>query len=380
MGSPQDPVRSGLTAPGSMADGPVDPPTNAPASGARVRIADVARDAGVSTASVSLVLADRPGPSEATRARVLEVADRLGYRPDRAASALARRSSRLLGLMIDVANPFHADLVEAIHRHAEAAGWDVVLSTVTAHRDEARAISTLVDFRCESLLLLGSLAGRDRLLELAEGRRVVVIGRPLSPVGIDVVGADDELGARLVVDHLVATGHRDIAFVDGPRGAISTTRRRGYRAAMRAHRLGERIRVVAGGSTQADGAEAGRVLLSRSHDPEGGAATQGDPTRLDAVFAYNDRCAVGVVDAFARAGLRVPEDVAVAGYDDSMLARMQHLDLTSVSQEPDETARHAVDLAVAGPQTEPRDEGVGRQIVVTPRLVVRSSTRGARSD
>ena len=85
-------------------------------------------------------------------------------------------------------------------------------------------------------------------------------------------------------------------------------------------------------------------------------------------------------DWMRAAGLRVPEDVAVAGYDDSMLARMQHLDLTSVSQEPDETARHAVDLAVAGPQTEPRDEGVGRQIVVTPRLVVRSSTRGARSD
>lgn len=362
----------------------------------------------MSTASVSLVLAGRPGPSEATRARVLAVAERLGYRPDRAASALARRSSGLIGLMIDVHNPFHAELVEAVHQHAEAAGWDVVLSTVTAHRDEARAISTLVDFRCESLLLLGSLAGRDRLLELAEGRRVVVVGRPMTPVGFDVVRADDELGARLVVDHLVAMGHRDIAFVDGPPGAISTTRRRGYRAAMRAHGLGDRIRIAAGGTTEADGARAGRVLLggagpleSAGPDGAGGARAADDslrPSRLrpdalrpdalrpdplrpdssrpDAVFAYNDRCAVGVVDAFARAGLRVPRDVAVAGYDDSTLARMQHLDLTSVSQEPDETARHAVALAIASsaPAQRPGTVRDGREIVVTPRLVVRSST------
>lgn len=334
--------------------------TSPPAPGsARVRLADVAAAAGVSTASVSLVLSGRPGPSEATRARVVDAAARLGYRPDRAASALARRSSGLLGLLIDVRNPFHADLVEAVHVHAERAGRDVVLSTLTAHRDEARAVSTLVDFRCEALLLLGSLADADRLIDLAEGRPLVVVGRAMEPVGLDVVRADDHLGARLVVDHLVATGRRDIAFVDGPPGPISTIRRQGYRAGMREHGLGAHIRVVPGGSSEGDGLTAGARLL--------------EGARPEAVLAYNDRCAVGVVEAVARAGLAVPGDVAVAGYDDSSLARMRHLDLTSVSQEPDETARHAVELALAADPAADRD-GAGQEVVVTPRLVIRSST------
>src|SRR4051812_23966309 len=121
----------------------------------RPRLADVAARAGVSTASVSLVLRGEPGPSAGTRERVLEAAAELGYRADRAASLLARRRRYLLGVLLDVRNPFHAELVEELHAAADKAGYEVVLSTLTRDRDEDRAIETLLDFRCEALILLG---------------------------------------------------------------------------------------------------------------------------------------------------------------------------------------------------------------------------------
>ena len=127
-----------------------------PTRARRPRLEDVAAAVGVSTASVSLVLRGVPGPSAATRERVLEAAARLGYRPDRTASLLARRRSRLIGVLMDVRSPYQAELVEDLHEVADRLGYDVVLSTVTRGRHERRAVETLVDSRCEALVLIGS--------------------------------------------------------------------------------------------------------------------------------------------------------------------------------------------------------------------------------
>ncbi len=118
--------------------------------GRRPKLEDVAAEVGVSTASVSLVLRGAAGPSEDTRRRVLEAAARLGYRPDRAASLLARRRSGLLGVVFDVRSDHHGELVEDLQEAAEQHGYDIVLSTVTRTRDEQRATETLVDSRCEA--------------------------------------------------------------------------------------------------------------------------------------------------------------------------------------------------------------------------------------
>src|SRR3954447_23482339 len=121
----------------------------------RPRLEDVAARVGVSTASASLGLRGAPGPSAQTRERVLAAAAELGYRADRTASLLARRRRRLLGVLLDVRNPFHAELAEEVHVQADRSGYEVVLSTLTRDRDEARAVETLLDFRCEALILLG---------------------------------------------------------------------------------------------------------------------------------------------------------------------------------------------------------------------------------
>src|SRR2546425_9014678 len=124
-------------------------------AGRRPRLEDVADRAGLSTASVSLVLRNAPGPSAATRQRVLEAAAHLGYRPDRNASLLARRRRHLLGVMVDVRNSFHAELVQHLLRSAEAVNYDLVLSPLAPTHDEQKAVETLLDFRCEALILLG---------------------------------------------------------------------------------------------------------------------------------------------------------------------------------------------------------------------------------
>ena len=328
----------------------------------RPRLEDVAARVGVSTASVSLVLRGAPGPSAETRRRVLEAAAELGYRPDRAASLLARRRRHQLGVMMDVRNPFHAELVEAIHDEADRIGYEVVLSTLTRHRAEDRAVETLLDFRCEALLLIGPDAGDVALEKIAAQVPTVSIGRRVTGPGLDVVRSADDVGVGLALEHLIGHGHRRIAFVDGGRGAVASARRRGYRTAMQRAGLTEEIEIIGGDHTEEGGGRAGRLLAARADRPS-------------AVVASNDRCAVGLLDAFVRAGLDVPRAISIVGYDDSSLARLAHIDLTTVNQDAPEQARQAVQAAVSR-----LDEGrtERREVVLHPRLVVRGST-GAKS-
>ena len=139
----------------------------------------MAAQAGVSAGLVSLVLRNQPGPSAQTRARVLEAARQMGYRADRTASLLARRRSRHLGVLMDVRNTFHAEFVTDLDTAATRLGYDLLISTVTPARDERRAAETLLDFRCEALILLGPGQLAARLNSLGRDLPVVVIGRRL---------------------------------------------------------------------------------------------------------------------------------------------------------------------------------------------------------
>ncbi|MEW2399497.1 LacI family DNA-binding transcriptional regulator [Streptomyces sp. NPDC046862] len=327
----------------------------------RPRLEDVAARVGLSTASVSLVLRGVPGPSERTRQRVLKAAADLGYRPDRTASALASKRSRLLGVMIDVHSAFQAELVEHLHTAAEEVGYDLVLSTQTRTRDESTAVETLLAFRCEALILLGPVAPTSVLADLDRQAPVVSLGRRITGAGLDVVRSADDDGVGQIVDHLVGLGHRAIVYVDGGKGVIATDRRRGYRAAMRRHGLDGQIRILHGDLTEEAGDKVGRQLLD------------GDlPT---AVVTFNDRSAIGMLTALRGAGVEVPGDVSVVGYDDDTLSRLACFDLTTVSQEAEEQARQAV-LAVV----ERLDQGrtTPREIVLAPSLVVRGTTAPPR--
>ncbi len=323
----------------------------------RVTLADVARAAGVSTALVSIVMREVPGASPANRQRVLAVAAELGYRPDRQARLLRRNRSRLLGVAFDVEGVFHAELIDVIYRAADDAGYDVVLSAVTPSRDETRAVDTLLADRCEALLLLGSRLAAVELGRLRRQLPLVLVARRVRGGTIDSVHTAERTGMRLAVDHLVALGHRRIVHVDGGRAPGAADRRAGYRSAMRRCGLLDETRLVTGGPAEDDGAAAGRQLL---RDPL--------PT---AVLAFNDSCAVGLLDTVVRAGVAVPQQLSVVGYDNSRLAGSARVELTTVGQDVEQLGRLAVDRAIA--RLDPAFTAAA-DIEVAPSLVVRCTT------
>ncbi len=323
----------------------------------RPTLEDVAAAAGVSRALVSIIMRGAPGASAHTRERVLAVAAEIGYRPDSRARLLAQSRSRLIGVTLTVHHPFHADLVQAIYPAAEQAGYEVVLSALTQHRDEHRAVETLLDYRCEAIILLGPESRGSWLAALGDRLPVVSLGRAMRRSAVDVVRTADGDGVRQAVDHLVGLGHRRIAHLDGARGSGAAERRRAYRAAMRGHGLGAEIDVLPGGQSEEVGTAAGRHLLARGPLPT-------------AVVCYNDRTAVGLLESVHRAGVLVPEQLSVVGFDDSQLARLWSVSLTTVAQDATGLATLAVQRAVD------RINGThtGGETVLPPRLVVRAST------
>ncbi|WP_395310868.1 LacI family DNA-binding transcriptional regulator [Mycobacterium sp. AMU20-3851] len=326
----------------------------------RPTLADVAARAGVSRALVSIVMRGAPGASAQTRDRVHQVADELGYRPDPRARRLRQHRTRLIGVTFAVGQEFHADLVDGVYVAAERLGYDVVLSGVTPHRDEPRALRTLVDDRCEGLVLIGPQAPTRQLGELADRLPVVVLARRIR--GVDAVRSDDAAGAILGTEHLLALGHRRIAYLDGGRAPGAAERLRGYRRAAGVGGVVEEVRP--GGLTEREGAAAAARMLADGELPT-------------AVFAFNDRCALGVIDVLIRAGISVPQQVSVLGFDDSPLAGLAHVNLTTVRQDAmglsGAAVRRLVDrLDGVSEGADAADDAV--DVVCEPTLVVRGST------
>ena len=324
-------------------------------TGPRPTLADVAAQAGVSKSLVSLVMRNEPGASAETRRRVLDAAGELGYHPDSRARLLRSGRSRLLGVVFGIQHAFHADLVTALYTAARKTGYELALSAVTPDRDETEATAGLLQDRCEALILLGPQTPTASLARLATRLPVVVLARGVRGAAVDVVRTADADGLHQAVDHLVQLGHRSIAHIDGGHAPGAAQRRRGYRDAMCHHALDRHTRIIRGGLTEEDGAAAARALLA---DP---------PT---AVTVFNDRCATGVLDVLAHNGLKVPDDVSVVGYDDSRLARLAHVNLTTIAQDTATMTRLAVARAID------RVEGstITHRDVVPPHLVVRSTT------
>lgn len=327
----------------------------------RPTLEDVGARAGVSRALVSIVMRGAPGASAETRKRVLRVASEMGYRPDARARLLASRAAPAIGVVFSQHGLFHLELLDGLYTAAERAGADVILSAVTTNRDELRAVGTLLDFRCDAVIVLGP----EQSTPVLAGRLpVVVVGWQVDDPSVDVVRSSDDQGGSQAVDHLVNLGHRAIVHVDGGPGAVTEARRASYRTAMHRHGLGSDIRVIAGdGYSLEDGVSAAHRLQQR----------QGFPT---GIVAFNDDLAAGLLQTLRHRGVRVPEDVSIVGWNDSSLSRLPHLDLTTVKQDQHELARLAVARSVARVRGEPVTD---RDVVVPTQLVVRSSTGRVRA-
>ncbi|OZC41409.1 LacI family transcriptional regulator [Rhodococcus sp. RS1C4] len=327
------------------------------ANGKSATMQDIANRVGVSKALVSMIFRDVPGPSAETRARVLAVADELDYRPNRAAALMTLRRTHMLGVVANIRNAFHAEMVEHMVAAADSKGYEVVLGAVTPTHGESAVIETLLDFRCEAVVILGSESSAQSLRSWSTRVPLIVVGRRVS--GVAVVRATDRRGMSAVVDHLVSLGHSRIAHLSGGSNPIAVDRRDGYTRAMRRHGLAEFIEVFDGDFTEVSGTDAG--LAVRDHPG----------TRPTAIVAANDRSAVGLLDALQVAGIVVPEHISVTGYDNSTLAQLGHIALTTVSQEPADQADRAIELAV---DILDNDRTNLDPVVLVPRLIVRNTT------
>lgn len=319
----------------------------------RPTLMDVAEAAGVSRALVSIVMRDAPGASEATRRRVQEAAQVLGYRPDSRARLLRSSRTRLLGVSFSTLHPFHIEIVDAAYAAAQMRGYEIALSAVANGRPESRAVEALLDLGCEALILISPTLDAQELAGYAARIPVVSLLRNDAGETVDSVSSDDGAGIRIAVEHLTSLGHRRIAHVDGGEAVSAAQRRDAFRSEMLAQGLDPLN--IPGGPYEEAGMEAGKQLRDNM------------PT---AVIAFNDRCALGVMESFRAVGLRVPEDVSVLGYDDSQFARLSFVQLSSISQDAPLLAAAAVERAID------RLEGSGTpaHLVGTPHLVLRRTT------
>ncbi|MCB0911817.1 MAG: LacI family DNA-binding transcriptional regulator [Propionibacteriaceae bacterium] len=325
----------------------------------RPTIYDVAREAGVSKSLVSLVLNDSELVSEPKRAAVKAAIEKLGYRPSRAAANLAADRTYTVGMVIDdFENPWFVEILAGIRAAMSPRGFHVAIreNHRIGHRVE-NAIDGFLGTQVDALLVAaepGHDFGPLGIPTVIEGYRLNTIE------GADHVASDQALGVGLVLRHLQSLGHRRIGHVTGL-GGSARHRLESYRAAMEAS--GEPPRYAGeGNETNEEGGYAGTVELLRRF-PE-----------VTAVFAANDTMALGARAALREVGREVPADVALAGYDNSLLARSRYLDLTTVDQ-------RGFDVGVAAGEALLRrldaPDAPIEEIVIPSRLVIRSSSAAA---
>jgi len=319
---------------------------------------DVASEAGVSRALVSLVMRDSPKVSERRRQAVLDAADRLGYRPNILARNLASRRTQTLGVLVnDLHNPFFSELVEGIEREAENRNLRVLI--LNGGRDvnrEQNAVETFHQFRVDGVVLVGSLLDDHQLAAAARLTPAVVVASGWNQVDVDAITTDDIRGAALAIEHLVSLGHRRIVHLDGAQNTSAEGRRDGYVRAMRAHGLEPRI-VLAGDDEDDAKAAINRIMESADQ-----------PT---AIFAFNDLVAAGALDRLDDLGINVPEHISLIGYDNTFIANLHRLSLTTINQPRVKMGRLAVSTLT---QRIENTEGETVQLRLEPELVLRGTT------
>ncbi|WP_128437037.1 LacI family DNA-binding transcriptional regulator [Streptomyces cyaneus] len=329
-------------------------------------IRDVADRAGVSKSLVSLVLRGSDQVRPEKRDAVLRAVRELGYRPNAAARSLSEQRTRTVGVLLnDLRNPWFVDMLDGLNSLLHDNGLHMLLADARLNRRTGQdPTGPFLDLRVDGLVVVGTLPDPAALEAVAARIPVVVAGaREPVPSGVDVVAGDDERGARLVAEHLIGLGHRRIAHIAGY-GAVGELRRRSFEAAMREHGLGDEAVVEPSDMTEEGGYRTTVRLLSR-------------PERPTAVFAVNDIAAVGALSAAEELGLRVPRDLSIVGYDNTSIARLRHVWLTTVDNTSHEVGRRAARCLLE------RFEGTGGQgrvQLATPTLEIRGSTAPPLTD
>jgi LacI family transcriptional regulator len=329
----------------------------------RVTIDDVADLAGVSYQTVSRVINDRPDVSDATRERVQKIIDEIGYRPSHIARSLATARTATIGLVVpDISNPFFSVLARGAEQVASERGFTVLLSSTAEDVSREVEVLHMLDERYVDGVIVCGFRQTDDLLRqaLAQFKAVVLVNRKLEGRSFPAVLVDDVLGGYLVTQHLLEQGHTAIGFLTGPANSYSGARRlEGY------------YKALAEVDIEPDPDWIRHCTPTYIHGQEAAQKFVGAHPELTALFCHNDLVALGALRGCNELGLDVPEDMAVAGFDDIMMAGIVTPALTTCHVPREELGRLAALMLLDCIEKKVKDCG---EVLVRPELTIRAST------
>src|SRR5256885_5356580 len=328
---------------------------------AEATIRDVAKRAQVSVASVSRALNGLDNVSEEMRERVNEAARALGYVPHAGARSLSLARTNAIGVVLPALHgEFFSEIVRGMDEVASARGYLLLLSNMHAESRSGTAVLRAMRGRVDGLLLMAPHVRDEELVEaLPAGLPTLLINTRGEHAGCPGIHLDNAAGARAVAEHLLVLGRRRIVHIAGPAGNIDAQERADAFVGELERRADVKVTTVPGDFLEESGARAVKDLLAQGIE-------------FDAIFAANDNMAIGALDAMRAAGFRVPEDVAIAGFDDIPLAA--HVGLTTVRVRIAELGERALErlLAVLA------DKDGGGDEMHAPELVVRATTEAVK--
>ena len=330
-------------------------------AGPRPTLETVAARAGVSRSLVSLVLHDSPKVSAASREAVLRAVAELGYRPNAAARRLAERRSRTVGVLLnDLRQPWFADMLDGLTPALYAGGKHMLLGDGRIDRMMDDTLTwSFFELGVDGLVVAGSIPVSEAIIEVVSKIPTVAVGGrglDLDLPHVDVLANDNHLGGTLAVRHLIEFGHTRIAHISGLPSVAGRLRMQGYADTMRA--AGLMASIEHGDMSEEGGYRAAVRLLSQ-------------PDRPTAIFAANDLTCIGALSAAAALGIRVPEDLSLVGFDNSALARLRALWLTSVDGAAYLMGQRAAHMLLERIE---HPDAPGKTQLMAPRLEVRGSS------
>lgn len=326
-----------------------------------MNIKDVAEAAGVSTATVSRVFSDASHVRPEARERVLVAASRLGYRPNLVARSLRAQRSKTLGLIVsDIRNPFFTAVSRAVEDTAYEQGYSVILcNTDEDPLREAKYLNLMRDASVAGVICSPTRQTMARFTALLAERPVVVVDRSMPDIEVDAVLLDNVDAAYRLASHLIQNGYRRIGALFGDVGTTGQERRRGYEQALRDHHIAPAPELAVSVSPRMEsGHDATQELLALTSPP-------------DALFAGNSLLAAGALLAVRERGLRIPEDIALASFDETAWETLVEPAITVIAQPTYEIGKAAAELLIqriADPQRP------SRRILLNGQLLIRGSS------
>ena len=329
---------------------------------------DIARDLGLSQATVSKVLREHPDIGEKTRQRVLERVKELDYQPNPLARSLVTGRSFLIGLIApSLLHPFFAEVAKALSAAIRDKGYSLIVSSSEEDPElEKEEISRLLARRLDALVIASSGTNVEQFERMeSKGQPFVLIDRDLNGLAANFVGINDEKAGFLATEHLIEMGCRRIGHIRGQDNSTGLGRFEGYRRALRQRGIPYSEDLVVRRSlvdteTTRQGEEAMRLLLER------------DP-KLDGVFCFNDPLAIGAMSTIFDAGLRIPEDIALIGCGNLPNNNCLRVPLSSIDQHSQMIGQRAAELVLS--LIESKQPPRARTIILEPTLAIRTSTQ-----